>query len=50
MEQQRATGEPQPPCWCTGVTIDADLLARVPTEAQRLACICPACARATAGA
>ena len=50
MEQLRASGEPQPPCWCTNVTFDADLLARVPTEAQRLACIGPACARAAAGA
>jgi hypothetical protein len=46
MEQQRATGEAQPPCWCTNVDFDAALLARVPAESHGLACICPACARA----
>lgn len=45
MELQRETGQPQPPCWCTQVDFGADLLARVPAEARRLACICPACAR-----
>lgn len=45
MEAERATGQPQPPCWCTQVDFGADLLARLPTEAQGLACICPACAR-----
>jgi hypothetical protein len=44
MEVQRETGRPQPPCWCTQVDFPADLLARVPREAQRLACICAACA------
>lgn len=50
MEVQRATGTPQPPCWCTQVDFGADLLARVPAEAQRLSCICPACARGADGA
>jgi hypothetical protein len=45
MEMARTTGEAQPPCWCTQVEFDADLLARVPVAAQRLACICAACAR-----
>lgn len=45
MELERRTGEKQPPCWCTGVSFDAALLARVPDEAKRRACICPACAR-----
>ena len=45
MEIQRATGEAQPPCWCTQLAFDAELLARVPDEAQRRACICAACAR-----
>ncbi|MEJ5992008.1 cysteine-rich CWC family protein [Ramlibacter sp. PS3R-8] len=45
MEVQRATGEAQPPCWCTQLDFTADLLARVPAQAQRLACICAACAR-----
>ncbi len=46
MEAQRATGQPQPPCWCLGVDFSAQLLARVPREAQRKACICPGCAGA----
>jgi hypothetical protein len=49
MEVQRATGVPQPPCWCTEVSFDAALLARVPAEAQRRACICAACAAANPG-
>jgi len=44
MERERATGQPQPPCWCTEVRIPAQVLARVPAAAQRKACICPACA------
>jgi hypothetical protein len=47
LEVQRATGQEQPPCWCMQVDFGADLLARVPAEARRLACICPACARGT---
>jgi hypothetical protein len=43
-EQRRLTGQPQGPCWCTQVDFGADLLARVPAEAQRKACICAACA------
>jgi hypothetical protein len=45
MEVERATGEVQPPCWCTEVDFDAALLDRVPEPARRRACICPACAR-----
>ncbi|WP_427915501.1 cysteine-rich CWC family protein [Ramlibacter sp. MMS24-I3-19] len=44
MEAQRRTGEPQPPCWCTRATFTADLLDRVPAEAQDRACICARCA------
>jgi hypothetical protein len=44
MERERATGVKQEACWCTQVDFGADLLARVPPEAQRRACICPACA------
>jgi hypothetical protein len=46
MEIERETGQAQPPCWC----MDADfnfseaLLARVPAEKRRLACICARCA------
>ena len=45
MEQGRGTGEPQPPCWCTGVDIDPAQLARIPAAAVGVACLCPACAR-----
>ena len=45
MEVERDTGVKQPACWCTQVAFTPGLLARVPPEAQRRACICPACAR-----
>ncbi len=45
-EQARASGQAQPPCWCTTVTFAPELLARVPPEARGLACICAACALA----
>jgi hypothetical protein len=45
METARAAGRPPEACWCKQVDFSADLLARVPAEAQRLACICEACAR-----
>ncbi|HQY75456.1 MAG TPA: cysteine-rich CWC family protein [Rhodoferax sp.] len=44
-EIERATGIPQPPCWCTQATFDSALLERVPSEAKGKACVCPACAR-----
>jgi len=50
MEVEKQTGVKQGPCWCTGVDFGAELLARVPAEAQRLACICAACAREAAAA
>ncbi|MDH5205717.1 MAG: cysteine-rich CWC family protein [Hylemonella sp.] len=43
-EAARATGQPQPPCWCTRAEFSAELLARVPPSARRRACICQACA------
>jgi hypothetical protein len=43
-EQARVSGEAQPACWCTAVHFSPGLLARVPAEAQRRACICAACA------
>ena len=46
MEVQKATGQPQPPCWCTQVDFSEALLARIPPESRRLACVCAACARA----
>lgn len=45
-EVERATGQAQPPCWCTRADFPAALLAQVPAEAVRKACICPACAAA----
>ena len=50
MERERETGVRQPACWCTQGRFDADLLARVPPEARRLACICPDCAARGANA
>lgn len=44
MEIERATGMPQPPCWCTTVHFDAELLARMPQNQRNLACICATCA------
>jgi hypothetical protein len=50
METQKATGLPQPPCWCTQVDFSADLLAALPPQARGLACICVRCAQAGATA
>jgi hypothetical protein len=47
MELERTTGRSQEPCWCTRVSFDPDLLARVPAAAQGKACVCPACAART---
>jgi hypothetical protein len=44
MEVESATGLKQPPCWCTQVDFNRDLLERLPAEARGLACICQACA------
>lgn len=43
MERQKATGQAQPPCWCVSQTFSAELLARLPTDAQGKACICGDC-------
>lgn len=45
MEVARATGQDQPPCWCTTVHFEAALLARIPPDKRRLACVCAACAQ-----
>ena len=47
-ETERATGIAQGPCWCTTAVFTPELLARVPAEARRLACICARCAAAAA--
>ena len=46
MEVERETGLKQPPCWCMATDVDfiPELLAWVPAEKQRLACICARCA------
>ncbi len=50
MQAERATGQPQPPCWCTRATFSEALLARVPEAARRKACICATCAAAASEA
>ncbi|MBL0421404.1 cysteine-rich CWC family protein [Ramlibacter sp. AW1] len=47
VEVARARGEPPPAsCWCTAQRFSPDLLARVPGQARRRACICPHCVQA----
>ncbi|MDO9201405.1 MAG: cysteine-rich CWC family protein [Hydrogenophaga sp.] len=43
MEIERATGLKQGPCWCVSQTFSAELLARLPADAQGKACICANC-------
>ena len=47
IELARATGEPQPPCWCMDARMSAlamkALQARLPVHARGLACVCSAC-------
>lgn len=43
MEIEKASGQAQPPCWCVSQTFSAELLARLPAEAQGQACICARC-------
>ncbi|HOB65764.1 cysteine-rich CWC family protein [Ottowia sp.] len=44
LETERASGQAQPPCWCTAVAFSHALLDRVPADARGRACICRACA------
>jgi len=46
-EIAKATGKPQEPCWCMTATFSAELLDRVPEEAQNKACICKTCVTRT---
>lgn len=48
MEVEQATGVKQPPCWCSAVSFDATHLSRIPEPARGKACLCAACAQATA--
>lgn len=47
IEMERATGAPQPACWCMGAPLDAsasrNLVQRIPESARGLACVCAAC-------
>jgi len=47
MEMEKATGQKQPPCWCTQATFSAELLARIPDALRNQACVCAACAAKT---
>ncbi|MDR0276128.1 MAG: cysteine-rich CWC family protein [Burkholderiaceae bacterium] len=44
MQTAKATGQPQPPCWCAQVQIDHATLAALPPQAIGRACLCRACA------
>jgi hypothetical protein len=45
-----ASGSCATPCWCAGVRIGPDLIARVPEPLRGEACLCPRCvAQADAG-
>jgi len=44
LEVERATGLKQPPCRCTRVDFNREVLGRLPPEARGLACICQTCA------
>lgn len=48
MEIERATGQPQPPCWCLSSSFAPELLAQLPAQADGLACICARCVAAHA--
>ena len=43
-----ASGDADRPCWCTRLSFDAGLLARVPAEVKGVACICRRCAEEAA--
>jgi len=47
MELERASGVKQPPCWCTQVDFNREVLEAIPQGARGLACICRACATRT---
>lgn len=39
-----AAGRSAETCWCMTATIDPDVVASIPEEAQGTVCICPRCA------
>ncbi len=46
MEIARATGVSQGPCWCSQLSFEPELLARIPQAARGKSCVCAACAKA----
>lgn len=46
VQAQREGRDPPADCWCVHVTFGVELLARVPEQARRQACICHVCATA----
>jgi len=48
MEAARASGLPAGPCWCSEVTIEAAVLARIAEPARAKVCMCAACAAGVA--
>ena len=45
MELEREGGVKQPPCWCTQVDFQREVLERIPAQTRGLACICARCAQ-----
>ncbi|HEY9097166.1 MAG TPA: cysteine-rich CWC family protein [Hydrogenophaga sp.] len=43
MEIERATGQPQPPCWCVQAHFPPALIDALPAQAQGKSCICMVC-------
>ncbi|MCM3785643.1 cysteine-rich CWC family protein [Neobacillus mesonae] len=41
-----ASGKPHTECWCMTLAVPKELLARIPAEQRRKACVCEACIRA----
>ncbi|VTU38474.1 hypothetical protein H6CHR_05229 [Variovorax sp. PBL-H6] len=44
IELERETGQPQGACWCMQARVGPEALARVPSDARGVACICARCA------
>ncbi|MFO1319107.1 MAG: cysteine-rich CWC family protein [Burkholderiales bacterium] len=43
-----ATGSFEQPCWCTTIRVDPAVLRRIPEARRNVACLCRACAEASA--
>ncbi|BEP33517.1 hypothetical protein GmRootV59_04910 [Variovorax sp. V59] len=44
METARATGQPQPPCWCMAADFGKAPFAALPPASRGKACMCARCA------